>query len=161
MRYLLRFPLLVLATAFVCQFTQGQTNRDSPPQWEEVNWPSGVDGRDAHAKPRVQSPLSQFHVIDTALVLRPEGDTLRNVYTFNARGKRILDLEQKLVGAEWANSRRITNTYDGQNNMLTEAHEYWENPVYFQWQVLDWQSPMVYKKKWDSDFDVHKNQEIV
>ena len=127
MSYLLRFPLFLLAIAFVCQFAQGRPIRDSRLQSEQAVWPNWVNGEDAKATPRIQSLLSQFHVIDTALVLQPQGDTLRHVYTFNAWAKRILDLEQKLAGGNWATTGRITNTYDDRNNMLTVANEYWEN----------------------------------
>jgi len=53
--------------------------------------------------------------------------TLRNVYTFNARAKRILDLEEILDGDEWVNTRRFTSTFDVRNNMLSDLYEEWEN----------------------------------
>jgi hypothetical protein len=108
MRYLLRDSLLVLAVV-LCQFAQGQPLRESQFQGDRPVRGTWVEGEDvkANASTRTLSLPSPFHVIDTALVLTPEGDTLRNVYTFNARAKRILDLEQRLASDEWVNRQRL------------------------------------------------------
>ena len=54
---------------------------------------------------------SQEYVIDTAIVLSTH-DTVRHIYTFNDKAKMTCDLTQKLNGANWEDSLRVTNEYD-------------------------------------------------
>jgi hypothetical protein len=82
---------------------------------------------------KILSPQSQISVIDTAIVQRlgygndDPGDTTRHLYSFNAAAKKTSDLTQKLTGGFWVDTLLETNTYDANNNMLTELYEYWSN----------------------------------
>jgi hypothetical protein len=88
---------------------------------------------------RTLSPLSHIYVVDTAIVLSTK-DTTRHLYSFNASAKRTSDVTQKLIGTLWVESLRQTNTYDSRDNMLSDAHEYWENDAW----VNAWRSTYTY-----------------
>lgn len=74
--------------------------------------------------PSIASQLSsQLSVIDTAVIWSAK-DTLRELFTFDAQGKRTLALLQKLDGELWADSMRQTSTYDERGNMLSDTYEF-------------------------------------
>ncbi len=75
---------------------------------------------------KAMSPQSQIYVIDSAIV-RATWDTTRTLFSFNACGKWTFQLSQKLVGDLWKDGALQTTTYDTNNNVLTDASEFWSN----------------------------------
>jgi hypothetical protein len=73
---------------------------------------------------KMSSAQSQLYVIDTAIV-RKTLDTVRHLYSFNAKAMKTSDLTQRLTGDLWVDTWRETYAYDASTNMLSDLQELW------------------------------------
>jgi hypothetical protein len=104
--------------------------------------PRGVLQRTTPPMRKALSPQSQLYVIDTAIVFSTK-DTTRHLYSFNASGKRTVDLAQRLVDDLWVDISRKTNTYDASNNIFSEWDE--------SWSIGQWVTSSRYTFTYDAD----------
>jgi hypothetical protein len=140
-----------LPATFVSRLDSLRTSRMHLPLLDGRFIPNGIQITPPPLR-RVSSPQSQIYVIDTAIVRRlgngtyDFGDTMRHLYSFNAKARITSDLTQRLTGGIWVDTLRETNTYDGRNNMLSDLYEYWSNG---QW-VNSW--------RWTYTYDANGNR---